>query len=631
MLLQMENRTQEFIARAKEYGYFVFDVEHDSSLRPEMQEFALWGCGFCVADLYFYIADQQESLDLLRALFREGLIPVGHNVKYDLKAVRACGIQPHEMPKTSYCTMIAINLLEDNRHYNAIGLKALTKEFFGHQMMEYKEAAAFGKDSPEFHKYGEEDVFWTWKLAELLFPRVRQEGCWKVFEKILGKSNLVFADIELKGICWDAKLAVELYQQFSDIAEKCKAEFQEFVGYDVNLDSPKQLATRLYEDMKISTRGLKVSKKTQKPGVDEKNIEILSKKYPKIRALRAYRTAVKQINTYVQPLTELAERLNGRIHANFWLTSSTGRTRSSDPNLQNITARWSRFIKDYFKDISLRKALIAAPGHKLLCVDFSQIELRLIAHITKDPKLLDAYLSYQCKDCGAKGRSTDILHSCPKCGAAENPDVIDPSTPDARGFWHGLDLHGITARELEPLEGDRNAGKVCNFQIVYFANEYSLNSYYPTLPVSKWREVREAYLNNYKGVDRWHNLCEAKLRLNKCCGDLFGRKRRFTESQIRDQYKHTMNQMINFSPQSSASLLIQLCSSAFRDRMMAKGYWFTDVCIINSVHDELTIECREDLVPEVARDIQECLETTAKFIVPLRADVNVADNWADGK
>lgn len=625
-----EAAIRDFVEKAKEEGCFVFDVEHDPNTDPTIPGFALWGCGFCVGDSHFYLPSNDRSIELLRELFSLDLIPVGHNIKYDLKCVRACGITPKELPKTAYCTMVAINLLEDNRNYSKIGLKTLVKEFYDHQMTEFKDASAEGGDTEKFHQYGEEDVIWTWRLWKDLEARLREEDLFKLFEKILGPSSLLFADVELKGIHWDQKKANELYYAFTKIAEDTKNEFLDFVGHDINMRSPVQLAARVFGDMKIPTDGLAVSDKTGKAGLNEDNIIILSKKYPQFRPLRAYRTAMKQIDSYLDPMSKNARERDGRVHTTFWITSSTGRTRSTSPSIQTVTSRWSVFIRKYFEGLNIKECFTSPEGFKLLCVDFSQIELRIIAHITKDPTLLKAYRDYQCTCCGIKGSSKTILHTCPKCGAGENEDILTDDS--ALGFYHGLDLHAMTANSIEALGGDRDAGKTGNFSIVYGASPYTLNSRHPKLSVNKWRQASNQYLyEKHPKIGAWHQASEVKLKTYRVCKDLFGRKRRFTKKDIMDSPRHSFNQFINFSPQATASELMQLCASKIRDKLIDLDLWFDKATIVNAVHDELLLEVADEHVDEVAALVQDTMENTAKFIVPLRADVKAAKDWATAK
>lgn len=609
----------ELFTRAVETGYFVFDVEHDADADPYKPGFELWGMGFCVHELAYYVSGHERSLAFLTRLLEAGLVPTGHNIKFDVRCARACGLPP-SLFSTSYCTMVAINLLEDWRHYKKLGLKVLIKELFDHQMMEYKEAAAHGKDSPEFYEYGREDVYWTWKLFEYCKPKLEEQNIWPMYSKILGKASIVFADIELKGVYWHIPTAVKLERAFGEVEEATKREAKDFLGHDINLNSSVQLSKRLFTDMKIPLKGLKLTPKG-KPSTDEENIERLSKKYPAVRALRAYRTATKQISTYLAPNTEKARDHGGRLHTEFWITSSTGRTRN-EGGLQTFTARWAKEIEQYFRGLSVRSCIQAPPGYSLLIVDFSQIELRLIAHITEDPGLLQAFRGWECKVCKATGSSNSILHTCPNCGAQED---------EKKGFWHGLDLHADIANSISALGGDRNAGKTANFSIVYGASANTLHERYPNLPKGKWQEAIDEYFQIRRKVKHWHERCEVLLDSKRECVNLFGRRRRFLKDQIKEHRYHCINQIVNFNPQSSAADLIQLCMGKMRDKWVAEGIWFDGVCPVNMVHDELVFECREDLIPEVSKDIQHILENQVQFKVPIRAPVKKISNWGEGK
>jgi DNA polymerase-1 len=344
--------------------------------------------------------------------------------------------------------------------------------------------------------------------------------------------------------------------------------------------------------------------------------------------IRLYRTADKMINTYIVPITNMAMAdEHDRVHPTFWVVSSTGRTRSEKPNFQNIPA----WLGEEFSHLSIRKNFLAAPGRKLLVSDLSQIELRMVGHISGDPLFLDAYCRWKCTACEREGTSTTILHSCPECGCAENAGILEDSR--LQGFWHGQDLHQQTSDRVSALRGSRQDGKRSNFALVYYATASMMNYHYPNLSVAQWQEVIDEYFGPraYLGVAKWHDRMRVQLEAHGETTDVFGRRRRITRDNVRRNYKHALNQLINFGPQASACELIELSLVKMREQFIERNAWLRTVFPVNFVHDEIVLEVVEDYIAEALPVVRDCMELSVKFKVPIRADALVVDRWGDAK
>lgn len=264
-------------------------------------------------------------------------------------------------------------------------------------------------------------------------------------------------------------------------------------------------------------------------------------------------------------------------------------------------------------------------GRKLVIADFSQIELRLVAHITKDEKFLRAYNSWHCKECGEKGTHNIILHECPKCGVFEN---------EKKGFWHGEDIHQQTTDMVPALNGDRQKGKTANFALVYFATAYRLAQQYPVFTKGQWQKVIDQYFDartGYSGVARWHSRMQEVLWSKGECTDIFGRKRRIPRHQIQRHTKHALNQLINFGPQASACGMMLLAMSKIRAECVERGMWMNTIFPQNMVHDEVVLEVEKSCVDEAKEITRKHMEHCVELRVPIRADIDVSSRWVEGE
>lgn len=615
---------EEFIENALKCGVFAFDVEHEMGIEFNNPDFIdkFWGIGLstwndegeiCAA---FY-TDLSGAEKIMQKLFPE-IESIAYNGKYDMKCVKALGFDL-DYPANIIDPMVAVNLLDDNRRPNMIGLKKVVKDYYGYEMAIFKEASKAGKDSEEFEKYAIDDVIWELQLWRDLKPRIFKEKLDNLFYKILMPVSKVFADMEYVGMKWDCSKAREILMKFASMRTEFEFEIKSEIG-ELNLNSGNQLAVRLFDELGYSTRGIDMTKSGARYSTDVKAMSKLAKKYPVCDKIVKYRTCDKMIGTYVEPLTRRAmDDPFSRIHPTFWLVSSTGRTRCEKPNLQNLPA----FLHDMFEGASLRKCFVPNEGRKLIVADLSQIELRVAAHISQDPMFMKAYCGWSCKECGEKGMySKEILHSCPKCGAPEN---------EKEGFWHGLDLHSMTAENLPALKGNRQAGKQANFALIYMATARRMHDTYSDMTIGEWSDALDQFMETYKGIKKWHLKCEHSMKAGGVSVDIFGRKRRIPKFEISKSYKHSLNQFVNFPVQSSACAYIELALVKLREELLEQGRWMSSVVPINFVHDEIVLEVDESQVEDVSKIVLNHLENVVKLRVPVRADLMVVDSWGDAK
>lgn len=612
----------QFVADALISKQMAFDIEHDPNVGMRDPDFHIHGCGFYNGKTAIYVKSAAAARRITDVIFPNPEIEcITYNGKYDIQGTVIDG-WALDYPENFVDVMMAVNLLEDNRKPNEIGLKTVVRDVFGHKMTDFETAIKFGLDSPEFTKYGTEDVIWTYRLWGVTKEQLEAQNLLRYFQKV--PAYKVFADMERAGIKWDLDQARNLLRGYVRIRDELEAEVFKEIG-PLNLNSGDQVATRLFDELEYPTTGLKRTAKGR-ISTDAATMDLLASRFPICKKISLYKTAAKLISTYVAPLTEKAmDSPDQRIHPTFWLVSSTGRTRASDPNLQNQPS----FLDPIFEGYSIKKAFVPRPGYKFIVADLSQIELRLVAHYSKDPMYLDAYRNWECTACGSRGSATIIMHKCPKCGCAENEAILKNTT--AVGFWHGLDLHSMTADSISALHGNRQWGKVANFALIYMATARRMNQEYPELSVVQWDKIIDEYFNVYSGVRQWHQKVEMVLQTLGVYKDIFGRQRRIPRDLIQHSYKHCLNQLVNFGPQSSACGMMQRSMTNMRDYFRQEGMWMKTVFPVNMVHDEIILEVAEEDVQYAVPQVVHWMEHSTQIEVPCRTSVAVVDNWADGK
>lgn len=617
---------QQIIDSAKKHGFVVFDVEHDTKHDPNFPEdFELWGVVFATPEACKFVTNRDDIQTLTdELLLNSDIEQVAHNFKYDDKCMKSAGyVGDTDTLPNPRCTMAAENLLYDNLTPKQLGLKPTVKRRYNRERADYATSSLLGPKDATFIKYACDDgtdtvQLWQDQKKELDAQKLAQNHA-----KIASAACVVFGDIERAGIKWDIRRGADLMHEFQLLRDKCEEEIYKEIGH-LNLNSGPQMAQRLFVDLGYSTDGISKTPKGDRYSVDAKAMDTLARKYPICDKIKTFRTAAKMINTYVEPLTTRAlARPDRRIHCNFWLVSTTGRTRADNPNLQNIPT------SDFGRDANIRTAFVPQDGYVLVTADLSQIELRIIAHITQDPTFLHAYRSYLCGACKKVGESDVILHECPNCGAEENEDVLaDNSLPH---FYHGLDIHSITSNKVSALKKNRQAGKVTNFAVVYGASAVKMNSIFPALSKGQWGKVIEEYYETYPKVPLWHAAIEYLLDAEGVITDIFGRKRRIPKRDVQRSRKHALNQAVNFAPQASACELMQLNMLELRNKWITKNLYLSKTRIVNFVHDELVTEIHHSVLDESIDDIRQALEHTIKLSVPVRTGIQVTFNWGDAK
>jgi DNA polymerase-1 len=527
---------------------------------------------------------REATLNTLKPILEsDGVGKIGQNLKYDAMVLLNYNI--HLKPIV-FDTMIASYLVRPGG--GGHNLDALAMEFLNHKTITFEEVTGKGAKQKLFSEveiaqatqYACEDAQVPLLIQKPLAEKLREYALEELFRTIELPLIDVLAQVEVNGVLLDSAKLKTLSCEFTQKAEHIKGQIFELAGGEFNLESPKQLSKILFEKLKYP-----VVKKT-KTGLstDVNVLEALSKDYELPKLILAYRGLTKLTSTYVDVLPELTSPKTGRVHTSFQQAiAATGRLSSTDPNLQNIPIRSEDGKR-------IREAFVAAPGYRLLSADYSQIELRILAHYSSDPGLLQSYRE-------------------------------------------GKDIHRLTASEIfgvpfdQVSERDRSSAKTINFGIIYGMGAFRLSRTLD-IPLAEAKVYIDQYFERYKGIKTFMDETLARARETGFVTTLFGRKRFLADLQSRNvQLKMAAERVaINTPIQGSAADIIKLAMIDLHRKIMAGR-----ICakMILQVHDELLFEVREEEIEGAAKFIRESMENAVSLTVPLTVNIGIGHNWAE--
>ena len=516
-------------------------------------------------------------------LENEHIKKCGHNIKYDLIVLANEGVFLKGIDSD---TMIASYLL--NPSSRGHGLDALSLEHFGHKNLTYKEMVGTGKKEVGFDEveieratsYAAEDSDMTWRLKSRLEPRLKDYTL-KLYQKMELPLLEVLAEMEINGVHVDRKHLTELSSDLDKKLRLLEIEIYALADETFNINSPKQLSVILFEKMKLP-----VIKKTKTGfSTDVSVLEQLADEHELPEKILTYRQLAKLKSTYVDALPEEIFKKSGRVHTSFNQTvAATGRLSSSNPNLQNIPIR-----SDMGKEI--RKAFTAEGDGMLLSADYSQVELRILAHLSGDEALRSA-------------------------------------------FEKGEDIHSRTAAEIfgssidNVDEESRRMAKAVNFGIVYGLSAFGLSR---QLKISQRdaRDFIDQYFGLYKNVKIYMENTVSEARENGYTLTLFNRRRYLPDlnSKNRQVREGAERVAINSPIQGTAADLIKVAmiqlSHQIRDMKLQSK-------MILQVHDELVFECPVEEKTKMESLVKSEMEGACKLSVPLVVDIGWGKNWNEG-
>lgn len=595
-LILDERELRRLVDRLRSSGGFAFDCETTSKSPVDAELVGISLC--CQADEAFYVPvahrylgvpEQIPSslvLEQLRPLLEDPQLPkFAQNAKYDLlvlggSGIRVCGLRCD--------TMVASYLLNPGKQ--AHGLADLAREHFDHAVTTYEQVTRRGNEEIRFAEveleaardYSCEDVHLAFLLAERLGRRLKEENLWPLFEEIEMPLVEVLADMERHGVLLDRERLKAISEEMGKLLRELRVEIHRMAGVEFNVDSPKQLQEVLFERL-----GLKPKRKTKTGySTDVDVLEALSAEHPVIGKILQYRSFSKLKNGYVDALPEMVSPKTGRLHTSFnQAVTATGRLSSSDPNLQNIPIKTPEGRK-------IRAAFVAESGSELLSADYSQIELRILAHLSEDPKLLEAF--------------------------HKEEDIHTRTASEVFGVARGL----VTSEM-------RSQAKVINFGILYGMGANALAA---ELGISRSVAAKyiESYFERYAGVKAFLERSIEEARRTKRVSTLGGRRREVPDIASDEPAARAFAERVvmNTPMQGSAADLMKVAMIRVHRRLASEGL---RAVMILQVHDELVLEapCRE--VERAVRLVREEMEGAMKLEVPLRVDVARGTNWAELK
>ncbi len=602
-LVTTPERLQAWVQTLAAADEFAFDTETDAldALRANLVGISLCAqpgvacyvpVGHVLGDAGGLLGPQLCEGQLPLATVIEALRPlledpakakIGQNGKYDLHVLRRHGIDVAGYRDDTLLQSFVLNATA-TRH----DMDSLARHYLGYATVKYEDVAGKGAKQVSFAqvaladalRYAAEDADITLRLHRVLRPQLAAvPELERVYTQIEMPLVPVLARIEANGVAIDVD---ELRRQSADLSARMLAAQQqatELAGHAFNLDSPKQLQAVLFDEL-----GLPALVKTPKgaPSTNEEALEAIADQHELPRVILEYRGLAKLRSTYTDKLPEMVNPDTGRVHTNYHqVGAATGRMSSSDPNLQNIPVRTSDGRR-------IREAFIAAPGHKIVAFDYSQVELRIMAHLSADPALIAA-------------------------------------------FQAGADIHRATAAEvfgvaLEQVSADqRRAAKAINFGLIYGMGAFGLAR---SLGVSRpeAQDYISLYFARYPGVHAFMERMRAQAREQGYVETLFGRRLYLADIHARNANLRAGAERaaINAPMQGTAADIIKRA-------MTQVDAWLAgqdgQARMIMQVHDELVFECDEGFVPALREAVTGLMAGAAHLSVPLLVDCGVGDNW----
>ena len=592
---------ETFFAELSQRTRFAIDLE-TTGLNPIAAEIV--GMAFSwAAETGYYLAlrgpegeialDPVAAIERLRPILEDpGIAKVNQNMKYDLLVFRSRGIDLRGIVGDS---MIAHYLLHSGDR--AHGLDDMTRSYFQHENIPISSLIGKGKKQIRMDQvsvasvsdYACEDADAAWRLTELLESQLEASGVRSLYDDVEIPLIGVLADLELAGIRLDVPLLSQLSEEMAVSLAAIEKDIYATVGKTFNLNSPKQLREILFDELKLPVQ--KRTGTTNEASTDQESLERLAKlDHPSAglpKKMVEYRQISKLKGTYVDALPLLIDPQTGRVHTSFNQTvTSTGRLSSSDPNLQNIPTR---------SDLGqrIRQAFLPEIGWLLLAADYSQIELRLLAHFARDEAMQKAF--------------------------AEDRDI------------HASVAAGINnVPEAEVTSAMRRIAKTVNFGVIYGMSARGLGDRLE-IPYSEADKFIRDYFERFPKVQVYQDDLLRRCKSLGYVDTILGRRRRFDRASI-DEKSSWRNrstaerEAINMEIQGSAADLMKLAMLAVSRRLAAEK---RRARMLLSVHDEIVLEVPPEEVDAVAALVRSEMEGAMTLSVPLRVDVGVGPNWLE--
>lgn len=568
---------------------FCFDTETSGF---NVYSCTLVGMSFCVEphEAWYLPMDngnREEYLSLLKPLFADDRIAkIGQNLKFDMMVLAVAGV---ETKGVKYDTMLLHYLLDpESRH----GMNYLARTYLNYSPIEIE--ALIGKGTRQLTmdlipvdkvaEYAAEDADVTMRLKHVLWPEVVSEGLAELYLTIEEPMIDVLVSVEMAGVKIDTAILAgagkELNAEMSALESKIREETGE---PGLNVNSAKQLGEVLFGKMKIDPKPKMT--KTKQYRTDEEYLQSLASANPVVGLILEYRGVKKLLSTYIEALPQLVDPVTGRIHTSYnQAVTATGRLSSSNPNLQNIPIRNERGRE-------IRKAFVPSDeNHVLLAADYSQVELRLMAHLSEDRNLLEAF---------------------------NKKEDIHAATASL--------LFGVPLTEVTPEQ--RRKAKTANFGIIYGISPFGLSQRL-NIPRGEAKEIIDGYFRSYPGVHEYMEKVIDEAKEKGYVTTIFGRKRWLGDIKSANAVTRGLAERnaINAPIQGSAADIMKLAMIKIYREFLERGLRSR---VIMQVHDELVVDMYKSETEEVVGIVTEAMRSAAALKVELTVDYGIGENWVE--
>lgn len=540
----------------------------------------------------FYVAvpaNYEEALKIVQ-IFRplyesDKIMKIGQNIKYDYEVLTRYGVT---LQGKMFDTMIAHYLIQPELHHN---MDYMAETLLGYQTIHIEELLGpKGKKqknmrdlSPaDIYEYAAEDADITLRLKNVLEPRLKELGVEELFWNIEMPLVRVLADMELNGVCLDTEALQDTSKIFTERMKQYEQEIYKEAGEEFNISSPKQVGDILFGKLQIMDKPKKT--KTGQYVTSEEVLQSLEGKSPIVRNILNYRGMKKLLSTYIDALPKLINPRTGHIHTSFnQALTATGRLSSSDPNLQNIPVR-----TDDGKEI--RKCFIPEEGCLFFSADYSQIELRIMAHLSEDENMMEAF------------REGHDIHRA-----------------TAAKIWH-VDIDKVT-------DAQRKKAKQANFGIIYGITTYGL-AQRMDIPNGEAKELIEGYFRTFPKVQAYMEYAKEEARAKGYAETLFHRRRYLADINSRNATVRGFAERnaINAPIQGTEADIIKVAMVRIWERFKKEGIRSK---MILQVHDELNFSVYPEEREQVERIVIEEMQNAYPLNVPLIADAGWGKNWLE--
>ena len=588
--IQLKNNSdiEEFVKKVNALKEFCFDSETTSINPLDAELVALtfsWekGTGY----LIHFPESQKETrvmLEIVRPVFENPVtLKIGQNMKFDIQVLANYGI---EVKGPLFDTMIAHYLLEPDMRHN---MNLLSEAYLGYSPVHIESLIGEKGNSQKnmrsvpvdkLIEYAVEDADVTYQLKKVFEPRIESEGLSDLAHNIEMPLISVLATMERNGVILNLEDLKAITINLREDILSLEKEIYALAGTEFNISSPKQLGDILFIRLKLDEKA-RVTK-TKQFITNEEILQRLTGKHPIVEKVLEYRGLKKLLSTYVEALPLLVDKKTGRIHTSFnQAVASTGRLSSNNPNLQSIPVKDARGRE-------IRKAFVPAKGHIFLSADYSQIELRLMAHLSKDKSMTADFLS-------------------------------------------GNDIHAATAAKIFGVEINdvtremRSRAKTANFGIIYGISSFGLSERL-TIGRKEAKELIDGYFNSYPGVKVYMDESINKARDVGYVTTMFGRRRYLRDIHSRNQVVrgNAERNAINAPIQGSAADIIKIAMVRINDRMKSEKLLSK---MILQVHDELIFEVEMSELEKLREMVLFEMSNAVKLDIPLKVDWGTGNNW----